>query len=216
MAYADQQLSGNKITAFVIVAILHVLVGYALVTGLAAEGYKQLVKKVTTIDIKKEEKKEEPPPPPPKKMAPPPIVAPPPRVNITNVSPPVTTVPNPPPMPPPPPIIAPPPAAPPPPRFTPKSPAPKGSPGNWATTNDYPSQALREERQGTTRFRVSVGPDGRVTDCTVTGSSGSPDLDATACTKIRARARFAPATDGEGNPTSGTYSNAVRWVIPKD
>ncbi len=216
MAYADQQLSGNKITAFVIVAILHVLVGYALVTGLAAEGYKQLVKKVTTIDIKKEEKKEEPPPPPPKKMAPPPIVAPPPRVNITNVSPPVTTVPNPPPMPPPPPIIAPPPAAPPPPRFTPKSPAPKGNPGNWATTNDYPSQALREERQGTTRFRVSVGPDGRVTDCTVTGSSGSPDLDATACTKIRARARFAPATDGEGNPTSGTYSNAVRWVIPKD
>ena len=215
MAYADQQLSGNKITAFVIVAILHVLVGWALVTGLAAEGYKQLVKKVTTIDIKKEEKKEEPPPPPPKKMAPPPIVAPPPRVTITNVSPPLTIVPNPPPMPPPPIIMAPP-AAPPPPRGQPKSAVPKGNPGNWATTNDYPSQALREERQGTTRFRVSVGPDGRVTDCSVTGSSGSSDLDATACTKIRARARFNPATDGEGNPTSGTYSNAVRWVIPKD
>jgi protein TonB len=61
-----------------------------------------------------------------------------------------------------------------------------------------------------------VGPDGRVTDCTVTGSSGSPDLDATACAKIRSRARFNPATDGEGQPTSGTYSNAVRWVIPKD
>ena len=215
MAYADQQLSGNKITAFVIVAILHVLVGWALVTGLAAEGYKQLVKKVTTIDIKEEKKEEEPPPPPPKKVAPPPIVAPPPRVTITNMSPPLTIVPNPPPMPPPPQIV-PPPSAPPPPRVQPKSAVPKGNPGNWATTNDYPSQALREERQGTTRFRVSVGADGRVTDCTVTGSSGSPDLDATACTKIRARARFSPATDGEGNPTSGTYSNAVRWVIPKD
>ncbi|MDE2442549.1 MAG: energy transducer TonB, partial [Betaproteobacteria bacterium] len=108
------------------------------------------------------------------------------------------------------------PVAPPPPRFQPKQPVPKGNPGNWATTNDYPSAALREERQGTTRFRVTVGADGKVVDCTVTGSSGSPDLDATACAKIRARARFQPATDGEGQPTTGTYSNSVRWVIPKD
>ncbi|MEO0033950.1 MAG: hypothetical protein RIS94_3708, partial [Pseudomonadota bacterium] len=35
MAYADQQMSGNKITALILVALLHVVVGYALVTGLA-------------------------------------------------------------------------------------------------------------------------------------------------------------------------------------
>ena len=40
MAYADQQMSGNKITALIIVAILHVGLGYALVTGLAYEAYK--------------------------------------------------------------------------------------------------------------------------------------------------------------------------------
>ncbi len=215
MAYADQQMSGNKITAFVVVALLHVVMGWLMASGLAYEGFKQIEKRITTIDVKKEEKKvEEPPPPPPKKLPPPPIVAPPPRIVVTTVSPPIAVVQY---VPPPaPPVIIQAPSAPPPPRFQPKSPVPRGNPGNWAGPNDYPSQALREERQGTTRFRLNVSLDGRVTDCTVTGSSGSPDLDAAACAKIRSRARFTPARDGDGNPTSGTYSNSVRWVIPKD
>jgi protein TonB len=74
---------------------------------------------------------------------------------------------------------------------------------------------LREEREGVTRFTVQVSPEGRVTNCSVTGSSGSPDLDDAACRSITRRARFNPATDGEGQPTSGTYSNSVRWQIPK-
>lgn len=218
MAYADQQVSGNRITAFIVVALLHVLVGWLLVSGLAYEGLQKVVKKVTTIDIKKDEpKKDEPPPPPPKKAPPPPPITVPPT-KLPPIAPPPFTAPPPPPMapPPPPPPLAPPLAPPAAPRIQPKPAQPKGNPGSWATTNDYPSQALREERQGTTRFRVTVGPDGRVTDCTVTGSSGSPDLDATACAKIRQRARFNPATDGEGQPTTGSYSNAIRWVIPKD
>ena len=217
MAYADQSMSGNKITALIIVALIHVAVGYALVTGLAYSAAKQILKKVTTVDIKEPEKPKEPPPPPPKQdMPPPPVVVPPPRVNVAPAAPVIDMVPVAPP-PPPVPVLAPPaPVAPPPPRFTPKQPAPRGNPGNWATSNDYPSRALREEREGTTGFRVTVGPDGRVTDCQITSSSGSPDLDQTACDKIRQRARFAPATDGEGNPTSGSYSNRVRWVIPKE
>lgn len=217
MAYADQKMSGNRITALIIVALIHVLVGYALVTGLAYEAAKKVIQKVTTVDIKEEVKKEEPPPPPPKKAdlpPPPPIVAPPPKINLAP-PPPVTVVDTPPP-PAPPPIVLAPPAAPPPPRFTPKAATPKGNPGNWATTNDYPSRALREEREGTTGFRVTIGTDGRVTDCQVTSSSGHADLDQATCDNVRRRARFNPATDGEGNPTTGSYSNRVRWVIPKD
>ena len=218
MAYADQKMSGNKVTAFVIVALIHVVVGYALVTGLAYEGLRQVVKKVTTVDIKKEEpKKEEPPPPPKQQAAPPPIVAPPPKINVSVAPPPVQTVVTPPPVAPVVPVLAPPaPVAPPPPRVQPKQATPKGNPGNWATTNDYPTRALREEREGTTSFRVTVGPDGRVTSCEITGSSGSDDLDAATCSNVTRRARFNPATDGDGNPTSGSYSNRVRWVIPKD
>ena len=220
MAYADQEMSGNKVATFVVVALLHLALGYALVTGLAYEGYKAIVKKVTTVDIKKDEpKKEEKPPPPKKDAAPPPIVVPPPMTNINTRPPPLETTPVP--MPPPPvfqlPVPAPPaPAAPPPPRIQPKGAVPKGNPASWATTNDYPTRALREERAGTTSFRVSVGPDGRVTSCSVTGSSGSPDLDEATCSNVTRRGRFSPATDGEGNPTSGSYSNRIRWVIPTD
>lgn len=217
MAYADQEMSGNRITAFVVVALIHLVVGYALVTGLAYEGVKAVMKKVTTVDIKKEEPKKEPPPPPKKAATPPPIVAPPPKINVNVTPPPVTTVTTPPPVAPVVPIIAPPaPVAPPPPRFQPKQPQPKGRSAEWVTTNDYPSRALREEREGTTRFRLTVGPDGKVSNCEITGSSGSPDLDEAACSNLRRRGRFNPATDGDGNPTTGYYSNAVRWQIPKD
>jgi protein TonB len=201
----------------IIVALIHIVVIYALVTGLAYEAAKKVIQKVTTVDIKEEVKKEEPPPPPPKKEAPPPpIVAPPPKIDVATVPPPVTVVTTPPPAPPPMVVLPPPPAAPPPPRFTPKGAVPKGNPANWATTNDYPARALREEREGTTGFRVTVGPDGKVAECQVTSSSGHADLDAATCDNVRRRARFTPATDGEGNPTTGSYSNRIRWVIPKD
>jgi protein TonB len=217
MAYADQEVSGNRIAAFVVVALIHLVVGYALVTGLAYEGMKQIIKKVTTVDIKKDEPKKEPPPPP-KKVAAPPIVAPPVKINVSNVSPPITTVTTPPPVAPVVPVIAPPAPvpAPPPPRFQPKGAAPKGNPGAWANSNDYPSGPLRREEEGVTRFRVTVGPDGRVTSCDVTGSSGSSELDSTTCSLITRRGRFNPATDGEGNPTAGAWSSSVRWQIPKD
>ena len=221
MAYADREVSGNRIAAFVVVALLHLALGYALVTGLAYEGFKQVMKKVTTVDIKKDEpKKEEKPPPPKKEAAPPPIVTPPPmnnlappqnKVDVTSVPQPAVTpmeIPRPAPV-----AAAPPP---PPPKFTAKRAVPKSNPGGWATTNDYPTRALREERAGTTGFKVTIGTDGRVTSCSVTSSSGSPDLDEATCSNVTRRGRFTPATDGDGNPTTDTYSNRIRWVIPAE
>ncbi len=204
--------------ALVIVAILHILLGYALVTGLAYDVVKKAVQRVTTVDIKEEKKVELPPPPKKLDLPPPPVVVPPPKVNLAPAPPPITTVTEaPPPPPPPPPIVPPPPAAPPAPRFTPKSATPKGSgQGTWVTDSDYPSRALRENKEGVTGYRVSIGPDGKVTDCSVTSSSGSPELDETTCTNIKRRARFNPAMDGEGQPTSGSFSGRVRWKIPQD
>jgi protein TonB len=113
----------------------------------------------------------------------------------------------------PPPPVAPPP--PPPPRVQPKGPEPRGNPSSWANSNDYPSRALREEREGVTRFSVQVDASGRVSSCTVTGSSGHPDLDSTTCSLIQRRGRFRPATNGNGDAVSGSWSSAVRWEIPK-
>ncbi len=37
MAYADQQMSGNRVVAIIIVGLIHIALGYALITGLAYE-----------------------------------------------------------------------------------------------------------------------------------------------------------------------------------
>lgn len=92
---------------------------------------------------------------------------------------------------------------------------PKGNPGSWATGQDYPALALREGREGTTGFHLTIGPHGRVTNCQITSSSGSPDLDEVTCSNILVRARFYPATNSRGQPTTGYYANRVRWSIPR-
>ncbi len=86
---------------------------------------------------------------------------------------------------------------------------------SWISTDDYPSAALREGRQGTSRFTVKVGEDGRVVECQIVGSSGSPDLDEAACAAMKRRARFEPALDAEGKPTTGTYASVMQWRIPQ-
>lgn len=219
MAYADQQMSTNKVVALVIVALIHVFVGYALVTGLAYEAAKKVINKVTTVDIKEEKpKEEEPPPPPPKEdTPPPPIVAPPPPINIAPAPPPVQTVITPPPAPP---VViqtaAPPPAPPPPPPGPSKARGvkPKGQ-GSWAARiqSNYPTRAAREEREGRVGVRVTVGPDGKVSACSVSGSSGSPDLDEAACDGMQRYARFDPALDADGNAISSSYQTAIVYKL---
>ena len=98
--------------------------------------------------------------------------------------------------------------------FAVRAASPRSAPGSWVSDRDYPSAAIREEREGVTRFRLGIGPDGRVTGCEVTATSGSADLDAVTCAKVSARARFVPALGDDGMPVAGNYSGAVRWVLP--
>ena len=76
MAYADQQMSGNRVVAIIIVALIHIALGYALITGLAYDAVQQVVERVTTIDIDEPPPPEEEPPPPPENVpdTPPPPV----------------------------------------------------------------------------------------------------------------------------------------------
>jgi protein TonB len=213
-------MSSSRLVSIIIVALLHAFLGYALVTGLAYEAVQQVKAKLNVVDVKEEEPPEEEPPPEPEKQIEPPVVSPPPLVTTVTPPPTVRTVDTPPPAAPIVPTAAPPaPAAPPPPPppAAPKrpNPVPKGNPGNWANTNDYPARALQQEREGTTGFRVTVGPDGRVQSCSVTSSSGHADLDEATCKNIQRRGRFDPALDASGNPTTGSWSSRVRWQIPK-
>jgi protein TonB len=86
---------------------------------------------------------------------------------------------------------------------------------SYVSDADYPSSAVRNGEQGTTRFRLGVGPDGRVSECTVTGSSGSSALDSATCRLMKSRARFTPARDSDGRPAADSVASAIRWVLPE-
>ncbi|QJQ32445.1 TonB family protein [Sphingomonas lacunae] len=93
--------------------------------------------------------------------------------------------------------------------------APRGNPARWVSTSDYPASALRAGTEGTTHINLTIGPEGRVTRCDITQSSGDAALDGAACAALQRRARFTPALDRDGNPSTGSYTTRIRWQIPR-
>ena len=222
MSYASQQqgLTGTKLVALIIALAIVGGIGAVMVIGLAINAIKKEIERVTTVDIEEPPPPEEPdePPPPQEETAPPPPVAPPPPISIAPTPPQIQTQSTIPPPAPPARVIPPPaPAGPP-----PAPPAPSQARGartknerSWAARiqENYPARALREEIEGTVGVRVSVTPDGRATGCSVTASSGSDILDAAACAGMERYARFDPALDNDGNPTTGSYSTRVTYKL---
>jgi len=226
VSYAQRQkLNTNRTTAIVIVALVHAALGYAFVTGLSYAAIEKVVDNLKTFNVEEEPPPPpQEPPPPPKEQAqeiPPPIVSPPPIVR-TKVAPPpivrtVPTAPPPqvtltaPPAPPPAPVVRPPPPPPPVEKVPPRS-----AVGNLAElfrAEDYPPSAIRSEDQGVVTVRLTVGTNGRVTECNVASSSGSRTLDNTTCRILSSRAKFRPATDNRGKPVTDTVSQRIRWVL---
>lgn len=228
MSYLDQRTSPARIWALAIVAILHVLIGIAFVTGFYQRFTKEGVKDLDVFDVEEPPPPEEEPPPPeeipepvsPDVVVPPPIVRaptpPPPPMTTTTVIPPpapptyVATPPRP--TPPTPPAVVPPPPPPPPPA---SPPTPARLRSGSISNADYPSSAIRSGASGTTRITVSVDANGRATGCTVSGSSGNSSLDSTACSLAQRRFRFTPATR-DGQNVAGSYTQSVRWVLPDE
>jgi protein TonB len=210
--------------ALTVVIVMH----GAAITALAlsqTEVGKRIINPTTVINV--EEDKPPPPEPQPKPVErvqarqptvidkPPPIIDVPTQGPITEWKPmdPPVIIADPGPV-----IIDEPRSDPPPPPLPPKkmeSARAKANLASYVSDADYPLSAIRGEEQGTTRFRLSVGPDGRVTGCTVTASSGSSALDSATCRLMKSRARFSPARDSNGNATSDTVASSIRWVLPE-
>ena len=228
MAYLDQHThSHHRATAAIGVGAIHVVIAAGLAAGLTIKAMVSdepppLQAGDVIIDL--------PPPPPKDDIEPqlteqpqsPPQTAPQPKLDIPRpmddvfVLPPVP-IPDPPvpiprstgslvPMPRATPSVAP--------RFDPLPAAPRNGPIGWITNNDYPGSALRREEEGTARYSLTIGANGRVEDCRITGSTGSSQLDAATCRFIERRARFDPAKDADGKAVAGTYSGQVTWQIP--
>jgi len=218
MAYADQPtMTPRKVVSIGLVVLLHVVIGYAFVTGLAFNVIKKAAQDLKVVDIKDQPPppEQKPPPPPPQQtnVPPPPIVAPPPLVQTPTLAPPVMTVPTPPPVAPPITVSAPP--APPVPVISQAAQA-KGDPHSWITNDDYPPEAVRQEQQGVSGIAWTINEQGRVENCHVVSSSGSQVLDDTACRLMTRRGRYTPAKDASGNPIRQTQSLRFRWVLPSE
>jgi protein TonB len=217
MSYAQKkQLSGNPVMAWTMTILVMVGLLYAIITGLAYDVIKKTAENLKVIDVNDQPPPPAKPPPPPKDMpkVPPPPITPPPLVRMEAPPPPIQTV-----TAPPPPVYIPPvaPAPPPPPPAPRKVEAAhaRANLASYVSDDDYPAAAISAEQQGVTGFTLTVGPDGRVTGCTVTQSSGSAALDNTTCRIMRARAKFTPARDSNGNPTTDSVSNSIHWVLPQ-
>ncbi|HEY1607086.1 MAG TPA: energy transducer TonB [Allosphingosinicella sp.] len=83
------------------------------------------------------------------------------------------------------------------------------------SSEDYPPSALRSGAQGSVGFVLDIGPDGRVANCTIESSSGTPALDSTTCRLLTARGLFTPARDRRGRPTTDRIHSRIRWALPQ-
>lgn len=93
-------------------------------------------------------------------------------------------------------------------------PEPSNNPGRWATDLDYPAAARRSRKEGEVGFLLTVGTDGKVSDCRLVRKSGHQELDEHTCPLIKQRAEFSPARDANGDAVIGYYLNRVWWKLP--
>lgn len=83
----------------------------------------------------------------------------------------------------------------------------------WANriADAYPEIAERLGWEGIVGLTVIVDANGRVSRCIITGSSGWPILDHTACKSMTRYARFYPAKDADGNLETGRYTTSIAY-----
>jgi periplasmic protein TonB len=220
MSYAQRkELAGNRGVAIFFTVVVVGSLLYAIITGLAYDVVKKAAENLKVIDVEQQPPPPEQPPPPPKDMpkVPPPPMTPPPLVQ-TNIAPPPTiqTVTA---LPPPvyiPPVVAapPPPPPPPPPRKTQSAQSAKGDLRTLFSPEDYPASAQAAGAEGTAVAELTIGADGRVTGCNLVRSTGNSSLDSATCSILRRRAKFTPARDSNGNPTTDTLTTPpIVWRL---
>jgi protein TonB len=85
------------------------------------------------------------------------------------------------------------------------------------STDDYPASALASGAGGTAQAELTIGPDGRVIGCNLIRSTGNNALDSATCNILRRRAKFTPARDSNGQPTTDTITTpSITWVVPPE
>jgi protein TonB len=217
--YADQQRKpGKHMVGFGIVVVMHILLGWALVSGLARKVVDVIKNPIETKII--EETKPPPPPPenlppPPKLAAPPPSFVPPPEVVVNQPQqqqPTITTT-----------TVAPPPApfapAPAPAPPAPAAPVVAARPAIGNVSNckpEYPPAALKAEATGTTTVRFAVNADGKLAGAEIIKPSGPTRehrlMDRAALSTLSG-CTFTAGRDTTGKPVGASFDVEYVWKL---
>lgn len=214
MSYAEPRDSGKRLTGLVVVVIFHLILGYALVQGLARkiiEVVRQPLETKIVEEVKPPPPDKPPPPPPPKLATPPPPYIPPPEVQVqVPVTTPTITA-----------VTAVKPTEPVPPPAAPAAPAPEKprAPVKTAAVVDaracekppYPAAALRANETGVVQLNFLIDVDGKVLESNVARSSGSRRLDEAARQGL-SLCKFKPGTT-DGKPEKSWARIEYQWKI---
>ena len=186
----DSGYNQRRLLAFAAILAVHAVIGWAFMSGFAADALNTLAKDVQVSLIKPEQVKDTPPPPPKEVLdRPPPVAVPPPiiSINIPVEAPPMVVSDKPPPAPPPPRPVA----------IVPSTPV------TFSHTFDpqdyYPEQSKRLEEQGSTIVRACVLPNGKLDGSAAVLTSSSFDRLDAAAVKLANDSRYKPAIY-EGKP----------------
>jgi periplasmic protein TonB len=224
--YAERQRNPSRhLVGFGVVVVLHILLAWALMAGLARK-IVEVVKEPLETKIIEEIKPPPPPPPenlppPPKNLPPPPSFVPPPEVQVTpppTPQPSITTT-----------TVEPPPApvtiAPAPTPEAPPAPAAPRIAARPAIANvqacapkneDYPAAAARAQATGTTKVRFTIDGQGKLVKAEVARSAGSSKehraLDRVAIDKL-SECTFTAGIDENGRPTGGVFEVDYVWKL---
>jgi protein TonB len=206
--YAQRQRNPRKhLVSIALVVLLHVLLLWALQSGLAQKVVK--ITEVKVVAMLLSENVPPPPaptpPPPPPKAPPPPVAAPVPAPTSTT---PTITVPAAPPSPAP--VTAAPPAPPAPPAPAIRTGATIQA-GASCAKPDYPSASRRLEEEGTVTLKFLIGADGHVLQAEIEKSSGFNRLDEAARNAL-SKCQFRPGTV-DGKPEQSWASMKYTWRL---
>ena len=209
MSYAHPRSSSRRLAGIVATIVLHIVLIYALLHGLARKIVEVVAPPLQTkiIEEIKPPQPEKPPPPPPKLAAPPPPFIPPPEINIqipVQQAPTITAVtPTPPPAP-----VA----------IVPTPPAPRAPvrtpPVVQAASCDkpeYPPASRRANETGTVLLSFLIDESGKIVDSKVERSSGYRRLDEAARAGLEL-CKFRPATL-DGKPTRAWARIEYVWTL---
>lgn len=216
MSYAHPRTASRMATGLVVTVVLHIVLVYALITGLArkiVEVVRAPLETKIIEEVKAPPPPDKPPPPPPPKLAPPPPpFIPPPEVRVqVPVAPPPTITVAPTPPPPAPVEIKPVPPPPPPPAPVRLATAPETI-ADSCERPPYPPQSRRAGETGEVRFRVIVDANGKVVDATMERSSGSRRLDE-ASRQALMECRYRPGIGSDGRPIRAAVTKVYTWRL---